>query len=442
MKHDAEELARKIEYKAQQIDRSKSSKRTQEEARKKEKNEEDKRKREKIIKSLRTGSSKQCSNFEVEKLRYAAIPPNASRSKYHEERQSKKLRQSQVNSASKEDLSVADPNGHKNHIKKGKGLKPLPKNVSEYRHLMNLNYIGEADVKWVLDLRKNRKVDIAELKLKNGEPPNFYNDDLSKHKSRIQKSNNELMSQTQNFFNKFSLNDSAYYKERNNNSDIDHLLRRRPDSVYDSNIINYEVSLRDYRISKKSDINSSKWMDVGYKTSSSFLFSDKYPVISKEAHEIFRKTNSFQMKPVRKELKKDKYNDKDIIKRRITFEKDSTGAFLGEHFSLSSALLTSDPLSVKYKGSNLQNIRHILEDKGKLQSSMLWELNLRNALTDREEILKKINDPRERKKNSSISKEAAIVSSDKAQWSGNFIKYPAKSKEKLKLNYKSCCGKR
>lgn len=442
MKHDPEEIVRKIEYKAQQIARSKSSKRAQEETKKKERFEEERRKREKIKETLKREAERKCSNFEAEKKRSAGSPSKINKSKKPDDRQSKKLRKSAENSGSKEaqhnELSAND-----SQTKKGKDLKPLPKNVSEYRHLMNLNYIGESDVKWVLDLRKNKRVDMADLKLKNGEPPNFYNDDLSKHKSKIQKCINEQMSLTQNFFNKFSLNDSAYYKERNNNFDIDHLLRRRPDSVYDSNIINFEVSLRDYRISKKSELNSPKWKDIGYKTSSNFVFSDKYPIISKEAHEIFNKTNSFQMKPVRKELKKDKYNDKEIIKRRITFEKDSTGAFLGEHFSLSPAEPTNDPLSVKYKGSNLQSIRHILDDRGKLQSSILWELNLRNALTDREEILKKISDPKDHKKKQNKNKEAVILSDkERAQWSGNFTKYPSKSKEKLKLNYKSCCEKK
>lgn len=263
-------------------------------------------------------------------------------------------------------------------------FRSLPKNVNEYKHLLSKsNFIG-SDLEWVQDLREKTNFDVKEKIKFMKEKPSFYDNDEIKYKKRVNTAKEEMMSKTVNCFNKVKSNETMYYKERCNANNIDHLLRKR--NMNDKNIIDFEVSLRDYRQSMNSSI-SNKWLDIGYKTTSKFVFSDKFPLITKKANEIFNETNSFQLKPIKQKLTKTVYKDRNIIKRSITYEK-MTGAFRGEHLELapfSQGENQKDPLIANYNGINLQNVRHLLQQKNVPQSNIIWQLNLRGELSTKGE---------------------------------------------------------
>ena len=113
-----------------------------------------------------------------------------------------------------------------------------------------------------------------------------------------------------------------------------------------------------------------------------FLFSNKYPLITNKANQ----NNTFSVFPIETKIVKTSYNDRDIFKKTVSYDKTSTGAFLGEHNSF-SPYNKKDPQNISYSGSNLQEIRHLLK-KGGLQSNLIWEIGLRNNLNIRSNYIK------------------------------------------------------
>ena len=315
-------------------------------------------------------------------------------------------------------------------------LKSLPKNVNEYKHLLKSNLIVGSDIEWVLDLREKNKINLDELKLKVDNPPYFYAEDSQKFIEKMKREEVEKMSNTMNCFNKIKFNESQYFKERSNKNNIDHLLRKRPDSVTDKNIIEFESSLRDYR--KKINDKEKQWVDVSDRPKSNFLFSNKFPIVTKEGHKLFNETNGFSVKPVDFKLSKTNYNDRAIFRRTITYDKTATGPFLGEHNSFIPN--PKDLKNQKYMGTNIQEIRHLLSQKGTLQSNLLWEIGLRNNLMNKEDYLNRKVYNQEKKvkkkgKKNEIDTEKEI---EKKEWNNIFTKYPKKPKTIDHFKIKAC----
>lgn len=63
------------------------------------------------------------------------------------------------------------------------GYKKIPKNVNDYRHIIDVYYSRESDVEWILDLRGHKKIKLYP-KVDSFNAPPFYYDDLNKYKAR------------------------------------------------------------------------------------------------------------------------------------------------------------------------------------------------------------------------------------------------------------------
>lgn len=378
--------------------------------------------------------SKKCKKCNNKKDKQLA--ESKSKSKKKEKRISDSINLSP--SPKKNDISEKED--HKNTNVKAKRstlkLKSLPKNVNEYKHLLKSNLIVGSDIEWVLDLREKNKINLEELKSKASEPPKFYAVDSEKYIEKMKREEVEKMSNTMNCFNKIKFNESQYFKERSNKNTVDHLLRKRPDSVTDKNIIEFESSLRDYR--KKINDKEKQWVDVSDRPKSYFLFSNKFPVVTKEGQKLFNETNGFSVKPVDFKLSKTNYNDRAIFRRTMTYDKTATGPFLGEHNSFIPN--PKDLKNQKYMGTNIQEIRHLLSQKGTLQSNLLWEIGLRNNLMNKEDYLNRKVYNQEKKIKSKGKKNEIIADkeNEKREWNNIFTKYPQKPKVIEHFKIKPC----
>ena len=59
----------------------------------------------------------------------------------------------------------------------------FPKNVNEFRHIIDDIKCGRADVEFMLELRRHKKIDNNQDKAHANEP-SFYQNDLSKYKNK------------------------------------------------------------------------------------------------------------------------------------------------------------------------------------------------------------------------------------------------------------------
>lgn len=376
-----------------------------------------------------------------------------------QEKSIKDYKKSQVKSKKTKSEADKNENEDKSNLKSSKkkdkskviGYMKLPKNINEYRHLIKTNQLAESDIKWVIDLREKNKQNYEELLLKVHDAPSFYHNDSEKYKSKKQKERKDYLINTQNCFNKLNINEDVYYKERLNQENTYHLYSKRPDFVINKDIVEFEGSLRNYRSVLPKDFKST-WTNISSNPKSNFLFSEKYPMITNKAKDFIEKNKTFSLFPIETKVIKALYNDRNIFKKTVSYDKTSTGPFLGEHHSF-SPYNKKDPQNISYSGSNLQEIRHLL--KGRLQSNLIWEIGLRNNLNVRSDYIKnelyengeKI---RERKKVKKDSNGLILYDSPnrKRIWDNNFTSYPNKSfsiKEKLKKNgnikIKSCLSR-
>jgi len=350
-------------------------------------------------------------------------------------------------------LSLESPEKQKNEIKDKEKPKDhshttkphskkhdLPKNVNEYKHLLRTNNISEADIEWVLELREKSKVNYKEMLSHIKGAPSFYFDDLNKYVTKQKSLKLKELSKTQNCFNKIKANEDIYYKERINKENVDHLYKNS--TATDNNIIDFETNLRQYRM-KSPSTNFKKWVNISDRKNSYSLFSDKFPIISKEAQNIFNATDGFTVKPFDYTISKTTYLDKPIFRKTFNYNKTATGPFLGEHNSL-QPLNKKDPNTIKYCGTNIQNIRHIIEKKGYLQSNMLWEIGLRDNIKDRLKYLNKTIYEGDRirkefsKKDKKNTLESPVKNNEKPEWTNIYSKGVIKIPKKEKIKIKEC----
>lgn len=247
-------------------------------------------------------------------------------------------------------------------------FEKLPRNVNEYQHLLSKSKIVAADVSWVLELREKYKPSEKLELTKNSVPPSFFDRDQMEYLEKVRKQTKEP---------------SEYTKliKRPLSNTEDHLVRNRLGESPALTLTCFETTLRNFKFKSKRFEETrytadKKWVANPNQTSSTFCFSDKFPVFTKDSKDIFNKTQKFIWKPLEEKLSRTNYSDKEkFFTRKIVEAKDCTGMFLGEHLSLTN-------FDLKYGGENLQLLRHLLDQgKGLKQSSIRWEVGLRNGLS-------------------------------------------------------------
>jgi hypothetical protein len=244
-----------------------------------------------------------------------------------------------------------------------KPLNPnaFPKNVNEFRHIMDDVNCCRADIEFMLELRHPKKFLSKERTSTLGEPQ-FYQDDLTKYKNKIIKKWDERkLLQTnigtfrQIFSNraKYAINNSTYRYEVG--------LRTEPNKISKS------VGKKEGE-DKKVSFKTIPWNSTTIPKERTLL--DKLlPPVLQPSKEIFAKFDTRIGRPVIK-IKKDGYiNGSKVYSRIFDYNKSLANRFPSEHFPSSKYI--ND-----YGTQNIVAIRHLLDSDNRTMTSY-WSTYLR-----------------------------------------------------------------
>jgi len=115
--------------------------------------------------------------------------------------------------------------------------RSIPKNVNEYRHIMEDKKSQESDIEWILDLRENRNSsNYDSLKNSVGEYPDIYRKSFDSYKLRVEKEKND--------------NKNNLLHLKGNIKDFEHLIKRRIGIPTTLATIGFETTLRKFHSDK------------------------------------------------------------------------------------------------------------------------------------------------------------------------------------------------
>jgi len=167
----------------------------------------------------------------------------------------------------------------------------FPKNVNEFRHIIDDIKCGRADVEFMLELRHHKKSD-NNLDKVHANEPSFYQNDLSKYKNKIiLKPIEKKMLQVNLAQYKHMLSDRAKYAINDSTFRYEVRLRTEPSYLSKSmDIKNSENNKNsDNTQNKKSSvINMKKWDNTNIPKDAN-LFNSLLPPILPQSKEIFQK---------------------------------------------------------------------------------------------------------------------------------------------------------
>ena len=237
----------------------------------------------------------------------------------------------------------------------------FPKNVNEFRHIMDDVNCCRADIEFMLELRRPKKWLSKDKNQTIGEPQ-FYQDDLNKYKSRYtRKLEERKLLQTnigtfrQIFSNraKYAINNSTYRYEVG--------LRTEPNKI--------SKSLGKQDDDKKVAIkNANPWNSTTIPKERSLL--DKLlPPVLQPSKNLFAKFDNKIGRPVI-QIKKEGYINGNKVKGRIyDYNKSLANRFPSDHYP-------SSKYENDYGTQNIMAIKHLLDSDNRTMTSY-WTTYLR-----------------------------------------------------------------
>lgn len=240
----------------------------------------------------------------------------------------------------------------------------FPKNVNEFRHIIDDIKCGKADVEFMLELRRHKKTDTNLEKIHANEP-SFYQNDLSKYRNKtVLKPEEKKMLQINLGQYKYILSDRTKYAINDSTFKYEVRLRTEPPHLSKSvDIKNSENNKNnDNAQNKKSSLtNIKKWDNTNIPKHAN-LFNSLLPPILPQSKEIFAKNENRIGRPIIVR-RKDAYINGIKIKSRI-FDYNSIIAlrYPSEHFPNSRYF--ND-----YGVGNLGEISHLLKDDNRTMSN-------------------------------------------------------------------------
>jgi hypothetical protein len=238
----------------------------------------------------------------------------------------------------------------------------FPKNVNEFRHIMDDVNCCRADIEFMLELRRPKKFLSLDKNSTLGEPQ-FYQDDLSKYKTKkAKKWEEKKLLQTnmgtfrQIFSNraKYAINSSVYRYEVG--------LRTEPNKISSKSLGKKEGE------DKKNTLKTIPWNSTTIPRERTLL--DKLlPPILQPSKELFSKFENKVGRPVIK-IKKDGYiNGNKVYGRIFDYNKTLAYRYPSDHFPSSKYI--ND-----YGTQNIEAIRHLLDSDNRTMTSY-WSTYLR-----------------------------------------------------------------
>jgi hypothetical protein len=238
----------------------------------------------------------------------------------------------------------------------------FPKNVNEFRHIMDDVNCCRDDIEFMLELRRPLKFKSKEKNSSIAEPQ-FYQEDLEKYKNKIVKKSEEKKLLKTNiaifrqiFSNraKYAINNSVYRYEVS--------LRTEPNQITKSPATKNEEN------KKVSNRNKAPWNSTTIPREKTLLDTLLPPVLQ-PSKEVFSKIENRVGRPVIQIKKEGIIDGKKIYGRIFDYNRTLAKRFPSEHFPGSK-------YSNDYGIANIGTIRHLLDDDNRTMTSY-WSTYLR-----------------------------------------------------------------
>lgn len=256
-----------------------------------------------------------------------------------------------------------EPNTNQTKINKADNF---PKNVNEFRHIMDDVNCCVADIEYMLELRRHKKISNLEKNIAPGGPA-FYDDDLQKYKKKIsQKSEEKKFLQTN--IGKFRQMFGDRSKYAMNDSNYKFQVTLRTDYAPGSKSLSVNPKFKDNVIKNRTPWNST----IIPKEKS--LFDTLLPPVITRNKEIFSKCETKISRPIIR-VNKEGYinggiiNGEKIKGRVFDYSNSLALRFPSDHFPSSKYI--ND-----YGIQNIGAIRHLLNDDNRTMTSA-WSTYLR-----------------------------------------------------------------
>ena len=260
-------------------------------------------------------------------------------------------------------------------LKQNSSQNKCAKNINDLRHLITtVPSVGNSGLKWMINLRnhpfkKQEKIPTEEDNIDsdnkqsnnnnekektviNFNAPSFYDDDLSKYKTR------------NNFFkNKRPLST----KLNPNFVEISHLVNNRLGESVNSTQYNFETTLRINKL--KSIINNKhKWNNIPNKLNTN-TYNECLPPCNEKSIENMNKLEKYTSRPFQVMFDKTFIGKSQIRTKKLVKDKLRKSPYLGEH-------LSSRPYSNKYQDAETFRNHEIMQKHN--NTMCLFELCLRH----------------------------------------------------------------
>ena len=263
----------------------------------------------------------------------------------------KELKISPIKTLNKEEKTPYRSKTLENHISDS-----FPKNANEFRHIIEDIKCCRADVEFMLELRRNKKIN--NLQTIHGTEPTFYNDDLSKYRNRMKlKPEEKKMLQINLGIYKYILSDRSKYAINNPTFRYEVKLRTEPEYLSKSidRLKTFENNkIDDEKKNKKSIIFNIKRWDSNNFIKNSDLFNTLLPPILPQSKEVFAKNEKRIGRPIIIK-KKESYINGIKIRSRI-FDYNNSLAYRYPSDHLPNSKYIND-----YGVGNLGEITHLLK---------------------------------------------------------------------------------
>ena len=248
----------------------------------------------------------------------------------------------------------------------------FPKNVNEFKHIIDDLSSGVSGVEYVLQLRRSKNIQNMSKEL-TGYSPSFYDTDSKKYKTRYAKKldEKEFLKTNLGTFG-YMISDKAKYAINETQYKFETTLR--------TNLFNTQRFSRN--ISQKEPL---RWDNTSIPRSRN-LFNNILPPVLDRSKEIFNKYGKQIGRPIITIYKDGYINGKKIKSRVFDYNKNIALRYPSEHYP-------SSKYQNEYGIQNINSIRHLLDYDNKTMTSF-WSTNLR----DIKKIKYSIDDIRKREK--------------------------------------------
>jgi len=235
--------------------------------------------------------------------------------------------------------------------KNEKNKETFPKNINEYRHIIDTFKVTDKDLEWVLELRSHKAMPDPIEKNINPQPFNFS----SSGDYTYTKKNNW---------------DPTY---RGLSTNLEHLMRKRIGEQANGSQLEFETTLREGHDTAgvKTAKHPSKWNGTSMKPVTNYI-ETFLPPLMKSSIRNLASVDKTVARPWDVKISFDNENQKYM--KSYEKSKLNTLAFIGEHLNMK-------PYNWKYQNSNVNGIRHIL---GQTSSNNVarWSVGLRDSYND------------------------------------------------------------